>query len=285
MVIEQAPLEDELGDVLDKALRLADLSTDALARLASVSVDKIHDALDYRHEDLDGAELDRLATALGLASAGLRELASGRYPLPVVCGLPFCLHPLRSPHGLGTANAYLVTDCRGGEGVLFDTGPDPVRLRRMWPAGVTRLAAIFLTHAETEHTGALGELRRLFPNVPVFAPAGAGVSGAAGLVDGSRMECAGYAIETLATPGHAEAHNAYLVRVPRAPHAAPLLACGDLLFAGSIGGGYFCPRRQREQVTRILRDLPANTVLAPGHGPLTTIAHEQAHNPFATYLA
>jgi glyoxylase-like metal-dependent hydrolase (beta-lactamase superfamily II) len=285
MVIEQAPLEDELGDVLDKALRLAGLSTDALARLASVSVDKIHDALDYRHEDLDGAELDRLATALGLASAGLRELASGRYPLPVVCGLPFCLHPLRSPHGLGTANAYLVTDCRGGEGVLFDTGPDPVRLRRMWPAGVTRLAAIFLTHAETEHTGALGELRRLFPNVPVFAPAGAGVSGAAGLVDGSRMECAGYSIETLATPGHAEAHNAYLVRVPRAPHAAPLLACGDLLFAGSIGGGYFCPRRQREQVTRILRDLPANTVLAPGHGPLTTIAHEQAHNPFATYLA
>jgi glyoxylase-like metal-dependent hydrolase (beta-lactamase superfamily II) len=99
------------------------------------------------------------------------------------------------------------------------------------------------------------------------------------------MECAGYSIETLATPGHAEAHNAYLVRVPRAPHAAPLLACGDLLFAGSIGGGYFCPRRQREQVTRILRDLPGNTVLAPGHGPLTTITHEQAHNPFATYLA
>lgn len=282
MVIEQAPLEDELGDVLDKALRLAGLSADALAKIASVSVEKIHDALDYRHEDLDGAELDRLAASLGLAAAGLRELASGRYPLPVVCGLPFCLHPLRSPHGLGTANAYLVTDCRGGEGVLFDTGPDPVRLRRMWPAGVTRLAAIFLTHAETEHIGALDELRRLFPNVPVFAPTGAGVSGAAGLVDGARMECAGYSIETLATPGHAEAHNAYLVRVPRAPHAAPLLACGDLLFAGSIGGGYFCPRRQREQVTRILRNLPASTVLAPGHGPLTTIAHEQAHNPFAT---
>lgn len=285
MVIEQAPLEDELGDVLDKALRLAGLSADALAKIASVSVGKIHDALDYRHEDLDRAELDRLAAALGLAAAGLRELASGRYPLPVVCGLPFCLHPLRSPHGLGTANAYLVTDCRGGEGVLFDTGPDPVRLRRMWPAGVTRLAAIFLTHAETEHIGALDELRRLFPNVPVFAPTGAGVPGAAGLVDGARMECAGYSIETLATPGHAEAHNAYLVRVPRAPHAAPLLACGDLLFAGSIGGGYFCPRRQREQVTRILRDLPASTVLAPGHGPLTTIAHEQAHNPFATPTA
>lgn len=274
-------MEDELGDVLEKALHLAGLSADALATRAGVSRERIRDALDYRYEDLLPAEIDRLAAALGLAPAGLREIASGRYPLPVVAGLPFCLHPLRSPHGLGTANAYLITDCRGGEGVLFDTGPDPSRLRRMWPASVERLAAVFLTHAETEHTGGLPEVRRLFGSTPVFAPAGAGVAGAAGLADGARMECAGYTVETWATPGHAEAHNAYLVRVARAPHAAPLLVSGDLLFAGSVGGGYFCVRRQREQVARVLRDLPAATVVAPGHGPLTTIGHERAHNPFA----
>ena len=281
MVIEQAPMEDELGDVLEKALRLGGLSVDALAARSGVSVERIRDALDYRYDDLAPADLDRLAAALGLAPAGLREIASGRYPLPVVCGLPFCLHPLRSPYGLGTANAYLVTDCRGGEGVLFDTGPDPLRLRRMWPSGATRLAAVFLTHAETEHTGALAEVRRLFAPASVFGPTGVGLPGVAGLADGARVECAGYSVETLATPGHAEAHNAYLVRAARAPHAAPLLVCGDLLFAGSIGGGYFCVRRQREQVARIFRDLPENTVLAPGHGPLTTIAHELRHNPFA----
>lgn len=278
-------MEDELGDVLEKALHLAGLSADALAARSGVSRERIRDALDYRYEDLLPAEIDRLAAALGLAPAGLREIASGRYPLPVVAGLPFCLHPLRSPHGLGTANAYLITDCRGGEGVLFDTGPDPARLRRMWPASVGRLAAVFLTHAETEHTGGLPEVRRFFGSTPVFAPAGAGVAGAAGLVDGARMECAGYTIETWATPGHAEAHNAYLVRVARAPHAAPLLVSGDLLFAGSVGGGYFCVRRQREQVARVLRDLPAATVVAPGHGPLTTIGHERVHNPFAPATA
>ncbi len=275
-------MEDELGDVLEKALRLAGLSVDALADRAAVSREKLHDALDYRYDDLSTDELDRVAGTLRLAPAGLRELASGRYPLPVVAGLPFCLHALRSPHGLGTANAYLLTDCRGGEGVLFDTGPDPARLRRMWPAGVTRLAGVFLTHSETEHTAALPEVRRLFGAVPVFAPSGAGVPGAAGLGDGARIECAGYSVETLATPGHAEAHNAYLIRVARAPHAPPLLVSGDLLFAGSIGGGYFCVRRQREQVTRVLRDLPSASVVAPGHGPLTTIAHERAHNPFAS---
>jgi glyoxylase-like metal-dependent hydrolase (beta-lactamase superfamily II) len=287
MVIEQAPLEDELGDVLDKAMRLSRIDPAALATLARVSEERILDALDYRYEDLAPAELERLADALALAPAGLRELASGRYPLPVIAGLPFCLHPLRTPHGLGTANAYLVTDCRGGEGVLFDTGPDPQRLRRMWPAHVTRLAAVFLTHAETEHTGALDEVRRLFGPVPVFAPKGAAIPGATGLADGARIECGAYAIETLATPGHAEAHNAYLVRPVRAPapHATPLLVSGDLLFAGSIGGAYYCVHRHREQISRILRTLPSATVLAPGHGPLTTVSHELAHNPFAPLTA
>lgn len=282
MVIEQAPLEDELGDVLEKAMRLAGLSADALAARAGVEAERIHDALDYRYDELRPEAIERLAVALGLTAAGLRAHVAGAYPLPVVAGLPFCLHPLRSPHGLGTANAYLVTDCRGGEGVLFDTGPDPARLRRMWPAGVNRLAAVFITHAETEHVGALPEVRRLFTPASVFAPAGAGLAGATGLADGARIECGGYVVETLATPGHAEAHNAYLVRAARAPHAAPLLVAGDLLFAGSIGGGYFCARRQAEQVRRVLRDLPPTTVVAPGHGPLTTLAHERAHNPFAS---
>lgn len=284
MFTEPAPLEDELGDVLDKAMRLAGLTPAALAARTGVSVDRILDALDYRY-DLAPAELDGLAVALGLAPEGLRELASGCYPLPVVAGLPFCLHPLRSPHGIGMANAYLVTDCRRGDGVLFDTGPDPTRLRALWPEGVARVAAIFLTHAEAEHTGALAEAQRLYGPAPVFAPSGARVPGATGLADGARMECAGYSIETLSTPGHAEAHNAYLVRSPRAPHAPALLIGGDLLFAGSIGGGYFCPERQRAQVGRVFREIPASTVIAPGHGPLTTLAHELAHNPFAPLAA
>lgn len=280
MVIEQAPLEDELGDVLEKALAHAGLTPEALAGRAGVSAERIRDAIDYRY-DFAAPELDALAAALGLNAPGLRDLADGRYPLPVIAGLPFCLHPLRSPHGLGTANAYLVSDCRGGTGVLFDTGPDPARLRRMWPSGVPRVAAVFLTHFETEHTGALAEVQRLFGPAPVFAPSGSGVPGATGLGDGSRMECGGYQVETLATPGHAEAHNAYLVRAVGAAHAAPLLIAGDLLFAGSIGGAFFCRRRLREQVTRVLTTLPPATVVAPGHGPLTTIAHERRHNPFA----
>jgi glyoxylase-like metal-dependent hydrolase (beta-lactamase superfamily II) len=281
MVIEQAPMEDELGDVLEKALDHASLTPEALAARTGIDAERIRDAIDYRY-DFTAVEIRALAAALSLNITGVEAIAGGRYPLPVIAGLPFCLHPLRSPHGIGTANAYLVSDCRGGSGVLFDTGPDPERLRRMWPSGVNRLAAIFLTHVETEHIGALAEVQRLFGPAPVFAPAGAKLAGAAGLGDGSRMECGGYQVETLSTPGHAEAHNSYLVRAPGALHSSPLLISGDLLFAGSVGGAFFCSKRLREQVSRLLHSLPQATIVAPGHGPLTTLAHERTYNPFST---
>lgn len=274
-------MEDELGDVLEKALGHACLTSETLAARTGIDAERIRDAIDYRY-DFTATEIRSLAAALSLNVTGVEAIASARYPLPVVAGLPFCLHPLRSPHGIGTANAYLVSDCRSGTGVLFDTGPDPERLRRMWPAGITRIAAIFLTHVESEHVGALAEVQRLFGPAPVFAPVGAKFPGAAGLGDGTRMECSGYQIETLATPGHAEAHNSYLVRVHGAAQASPLLISGDLLFAGSVGGAFFCGSRLREQVNRLLTTLPLATIVAPGHGPLTTLAHERTYNPFAS---
>lgn len=280
MVIEQSALEDELGDVLEKALSLVNLTPEALAARTAVAAERIRDAIDYRY-DLSLDELARLAAALELNPVALAELATGRYPLPVIQGLPFCLHALRSPHGLGTANAYIVSDCRSGAGLLFDTGLDAARLRRLWPAGVRQIAAVFITHAETEHMGGLAEVRRLFGSVPVFGPVGAHITGATGLADGARMQCGDYSVETLATPGHAEAHNAYLVRQASAPHSPPLFVGGDLVFAGSVGGAFFCRHQLRSQVDRILTGLAAEIVIAPGHGPLTTIGHERAHNPFA----
>ena len=62
----EIPLEDELGDVLDKALRRAGCSDEEIARRAGVPVGKLRDAIDYRY-DLAGAEVRRLAAALHLA--------------------------------------------------------------------------------------------------------------------------------------------------------------------------------------------------------------------------
>lgn len=279
MAIETtAPLEDELGDVLEKAMRCAELSEFSLGEQASVPAEKIRDAFDYRY-DFALDEISRLAEVLGLNAVGLAALASGRYPLPEIGGLPFCVHALRSPHGIGVSNAYIVTDCGTSRGVLFDTGVDPDVLFRAWPSGIRHLDAIFITHPETEHLGGLAEVQRRFGPVPVFGPVGAEIPGALALAEGTRMKLGVLEVETLATPGHAEAHNCYLVRSAGLCGSRALLVSGDILFAGSVGGAFFCSEKLKVHVKRLLA-LPEATVIAPGHGPLTTIKNERTFNPF-----
>ena len=64
------PFEDELGDVLEKALKHADLTEDDLAAKAGIEVGRIKDALDYR-SDLKADEVGSLADVLGLNEVGL----------------------------------------------------------------------------------------------------------------------------------------------------------------------------------------------------------------------
>lgn len=279
VVIEHIPLEDELGDVLEKAMRYAHLSEHDLSVRTGVSRERLRDAIDYRY-DLGPAELQQLSVALGLNEIGLSALAQGRYPLPEISGLPFCLYPLRTPHGIGVANAYVVADCSLSTGLLFDTGADIALLRRVWPKSIKKLEAVFVTHAETEHIGGLKGVLAEFGSVPVFCPEGARVEGALSLGEGARLSFGGFEVKTLRTPGHVEAHNCYLVAAPRVPTSAPLLISGDVLFAGSVGAPYFCRERLADTLKRLFDLLPDNTIVAPGHGPLTTVKNERRFNPF-----
>ena len=140
------PLEDELGDILEKAMRCADLSEEALGGLAGVSTEKIRDAFDYRY-DFALDEIARLAGVLGLNEVGLAALASGHYPVPEIGGLPFCLYPLRTPHGIGVANAYILADSGASRGILFDSGADAEALLRVWPAAIRHLDAVYICNS------------------------------------------------------------------------------------------------------------------------------------------
>lgn len=279
VVIERTPLEDELGDVLDKALQHACLTEASLAERAQVSVSKIRDAIDYRY-DLKSEELTRLARVLGLNEVGFCALAGGNYPLPEILGLPFCLFPLRMPHGIGVANAYVVADCSKQSGLLFDAGSNPAALRRVWPTRIRRIDAAFITHPETEHIGGLPEIREFFGAPAVFAPRGSRLEGVTFVGDGTRLEFSGFSVEVLATPGHAEAHNSYLVRSTSSAAGPALLLSGDLFFAGSIGGAFFCREKLKSSLRKLFERLPPETVVAPGHGPLTTVGNELRFNPF-----
>jgi glyoxylase-like metal-dependent hydrolase (beta-lactamase superfamily II) len=61
-----------------------------------------------------------------------------------------------------------------------------------------------------------------------------------------------------------------------------LLVSGDLVFTGSVGGAYFSHEQLQVNLRRMLAMVPPCTVIAPGHGPLTTVANELRFNPFAS---
>ena len=274
----QPALEDELGDVLEKAARNVPLSLESLAAAANIDPGRLKDAFDYR-PDLTPAELSRLAGVLNLNEVGLTALAQGRYPLPAPAGLPFELHPLRMPFGVGVANAYLVST-GGDSALLFDTGASHAELHRAWPEHIQRLEAVFITHYEAEHVGGLDVVLRETELDCFHGPPSGRWPQCRGLGEGATVSYAGLTVTAFSTPGHADEHNCYLVRSAAQPQAAAVLISGDLIFAGSLGGGYFCCQRQLKHSRRIMDLLPDDTVIAPGHGPLTTAANERRYNPF-----
>ena len=83
--------------------------------------------------------------------------------------------------------------------------------------------------------------------------------------------------QVLHTPGHTE--GSICLYFP----AEHKLIAGDTLFAGSIGRTDL-PGGSYEKILHSIHDrvlaLPDETIVIPGHGPLTTIGEERESNPF-----
>jgi glyoxylase-like metal-dependent hydrolase (beta-lactamase superfamily II) len=278
-VLNCAPLEDELGDVLEKAMRRAGLNEEALAQRAHVPMSGILDAINYRSE-LSAEELCRLAAVLRLNEIGLCALGCGHYPLPPLGALPFSVYPLQMKHGIGVVNAYIVAESGASRGVLFDTGPGIEALQMVWPKAIEDIEAVFLTHVEGEHVGGLCEVVERFGVQAAYCPVGAVAQCSKTLGEGERRIFPGLHVTAFSTPGHSPAHNCYLIEASSTRTGTALLISGDLFFAGSVGCAHFCQRQLATHLRRMLQAVPAGTVIAPGHGPMTTAENELRYNPF-----
>jgi hydroxyacylglutathione hydrolase len=273
-------LEDELGDVLEKALKLVGWREDELALRSGVDVNRIKDVLDYRY-DIPADDLRALAHALKLNDVGVRALAAGSYPQPELRDLPFRLDVLAMPYGVGVVNAYLVRPAEAEDAaLLIDSGHCSDALERAWPNDAQRLDAHLVTHWDPDHTGGCGETLARFDLSHCCGP-GPAREGVRVLRDGEVLTVGEFRVEALSTPGPAREHLCYLVGLGKDPEAHRVLFSGDLFFCGSIGGGFHDQSAVLFHTRRLWRTLPGSTVVAPGHGPLTTIAHERANNPFA----
>ena len=84
------------------------------------------------------------------------------------------------------------------------------------------------------------------------------------------------AIKTLFTWGHSPGMTTFFVT----GLSWPLAIVGDSIFASSMGGSPTNFEDQYRNNKEKLLTLPKDTVIASGHGPLTTLAQEKEHNPF-----
>src|SRR5664280_359679 len=99
----------------------------------------------------------------------------------------------------------------------------------------------------------------------------------ASLSNGDQVRAGGLVADVLHTPGHTEGS----ICLYFAPEKK--LIAGDTLFAGSIGRTDL-PGGSYEKIMQSLHGpvlaLPDETIVVPGHGPLTTIGDERETNPF-----
>jgi glyoxylase-like metal-dependent hydrolase (beta-lactamase superfamily II) len=192
---------------------------------------------------------------------------------------------------IGT-NCYVArADSASPEAVVVDPSGDATELRLLLARLGTACAGILVTHGHWDHLVGVADLAE-GTGAPVYmsegererleSPAGAtpaGLSLRAYAPDvllggGETIELAGISFDVLAVPGHSPAHLAY--------HADGCLFSGDVLFAGSVGRTDL-PGSDWETLLASIRSLvdayPPETIVYPGHGPITTLGAELARNP------
>jgi hydroxyacylglutathione hydrolase len=265
------PLEDNVGDIIGKAQRGLGVSDSQLAERASVGAD---DVRKLRNGDLAGGAIERVAPLLRLNAAALRKLAAGDWK-PEEIAEPDGLAMFNTTYGDMTVNAYLVWDPGTREAVAFDTGADCGGILERIEREQLKVKLILLTHAHPDHVADLRRLRKA-TNAPVYISEREPEEGAEPIAEGKKFEFGSLKIEARLTSGHSPGGITYVIN----GLARPIAIVGDSLFAGSMGGGNVsyedALRNNREKILT----LPRETIVCPGHGPLTTVGKEKRDNPF-----
>lgn len=139
------------------------------------------------------------------------------------------------------------------------------------------LAGILLTHHHHDHSGGVGELIRLWPNVTVFGSYKSMVKEINFPVkEGIEIQCSPFQFKVLEIPGHTLDHIAF--------YNDKMLFCGDTLFSAGCGRVFEGTPEMMYQSLEKLANLPKNTQVYCGHeytqANLKFAHHVEPKNPY-----
>lgn len=207
---------------------------------------------------------------LGLSAAALQALeAKSWYPrdLGEIAGL-VCFN---TPFEDMTVNSYVVFDPATKVSAAFDTGADCSGMLQL----PVKIQQIFITHIHGDHIMELDLLVEK-TGAKAYVSNREPINGAEPFADGKKFQIGSLKVETRRTSGHARGGVTYVVT----GLSKRLAIVGDAIFAGSMGGGAVSYEEALRTNRESILTLPDDTVICPGHGPLTTVGEEKQHNPF-----
>lgn len=207
-------------------------------------------------------------------------------PIAVLPGCQFTLGPLET-------NGYVLWDPASRKAMVIDPGDASPELLSWLHAERLKVVMIVNTHGHADHiagnerlkkqTGAALWIHAADRNM-LTNPA-ANLSMAMGrllvsppadalLASETKLTLGPAVFEVLETPGHTPGSVCLLV--------GDALFSGDTLFAGTVGrtdlpGGDF---DKMQGSLKVLKGLPSDLQVFPGHGEVTRLNHEKATNPF-----
>jgi hydroxyacylglutathione hydrolase len=267
------PLEDNFTDIIAKAQRGLKISDEDLAKRAEVSVS---DLQEVKAGQIKIAVLRRIARHLRLGPDALETIANRSW-YPAQPNFPTGFAAFNTKFEDMTVNSYLIWDARTRQAAAFDTGSDCSAMLDTIQAERLDLRYIFLTHTHEDHVGDLSKLASATKS-EVWASElePAPFEGAKTFKENVHFHVGPLSIKTLFTTGHSVGLTTFYVT----GLSWPLAVVGDSIFAGSMGGSATAFADQLKNDKEKILTLPRDTVLACGHGPLTTIAQEKQYNPF-----
>ena len=173
---------------------------------------------------------------------------------------------------INETNCYIIACSETKIAAVIDPGEWNDQLADFLSQYELKLDLVLLTHGHHDHTGGIVNLKQTV-KVEVAAHED-GSDPDQILSDGDIVEVGKLKIRVLETPGHTEDSITFVTGCD--------IFCGDLLFAGSVGGTSNQEGFEQEIQSIHQKILPRgdDMLIHPGHGPATTVILERLYNPF-----